>query len=56
MKTKASRKGVPMAPDKVVQELLRHASSRITQDIYQKSNREDKRSALGHMSGMFAAG
>jgi integrase len=38
---------------KTVQELLRHASSRITQDIYQQGSTEAKRGALGHMSGMF---
>jgi integrase len=39
---------------KTVQELLRHASARITQDIYQQGDREIKRTALGHMAGMFA--
>jgi integrase len=39
---------------KTVQELLRHASSRITQDIYQQGSAVAKRTALGHMSGMFA--
>ncbi len=38
---------------KTVQELLRHASSRITTDVYQQGNDEAKRAALGHMSGMF---
>ena len=38
---------------KTVQELLRHASARITQDIYQQSDQETKRTALVHMSGMF---
>lgn len=38
---------------KTVQELLRHASSRITTDVYQQGDSEAKRSALGHMSGMF---
>jgi integrase len=38
---------------KVVQELLRHANSRITADVYQQSNTEAKRTALSHMSGIF---
>jgi integrase len=38
---------------KTVQELLRHATSRITTDVYQQADNEAKRSALGHMSGMF---
>jgi integrase len=38
---------------KTVQELLRHASSRITTDVYQQGNNEAKRTALGHISGMF---
>ena len=38
---------------KVVQELLRHASSRITQDVYQQANQDAKRSALSKMSGIF---
>ena len=38
---------------KVVQELLRHASSRITQDVYQQASQEAKRSALSRMSGIF---
>lgn len=37
---------------KTVQELLRHASSRIDH-VYQQGNTEAKRTALGHMSGMF---
>jgi hypothetical protein len=36
-----------------VQELLRHASSRITQDVYQQGSAEAKRTALSQMSGMF---
>jgi integrase len=39
---------------KTVQELLRHASSRVTQDIYQQGNAAAKRTALTHMAGMFA--
>lgn len=38
---------------KVVQEILRHANSRITQDVYQHADREDKRSALSHVAGLF---
>lgn len=38
---------------KVVQELLRHANSRITQEIYQHADRDDKRSALSHVSSLF---
>jgi integrase len=38
---------------KTVQELLRHASSRITTDVYQQGDNKAKRSALGHVSGMF---
>jgi len=38
---------------KVVQELLRHASSRITQDVYQQADQSAKRSALTHVSGLF---
>jgi integrase len=38
---------------KVVQEILRHANSRITADVYQQSNTEAKRTALSHMSGIF---
>jgi integrase len=38
---------------KVVQELLRHANSRITQDVYQQANQQAKRSALSRLSGIF---
>ena len=38
---------------KVVQELLRHSNSRITQEVYQHAARDDKRNALGRMSGIF---
>lgn len=38
---------------KTVQELLRHASSRITTDVYQQGNRETQRTALGHMAALF---
>jgi integrase len=37
---------------KVVQELLRHASSRITQDVYQQADQAAKRSALSRFSGV----
>jgi len=39
---------------KTVQELLRHANSRVTLDIYQQGNTAKKRTALGGMSGIFA--
>lgn len=39
---------------KVVQELLRHASSRITQDVYQQADQGAKRTALGRFSGVLA--
>jgi len=38
---------------KVVQELLRHASSRITQDVYQQGSADAKRSALTQVPGLF---
>lgn len=38
---------------KVVQELLRHATSRITLDVYQQGNAEAKRSAISHMADVF---
>ncbi len=38
---------------KVVQEILRHASSRITQDIYQQAAQTAKRKALTHFTGLF---
>jgi integrase len=38
---------------KVVQELLRHASSRITQDVYQQADETAKRDALKRVSGLF---
>ena len=38
---------------KVVQELMRHASSRITLDVYQHGDEDAKRSALGHLSSLF---
>lgn len=38
---------------KVVQELMRHASSRITQDVYQQANQTAKREALKQFSGLF---
>ncbi len=38
---------------KVVQELLRHANSKITQDVYQQASQDAKRAAVGKMSGIF---
>jgi integrase len=38
---------------KVVQEILRHANSRITIDVYQQADSKSKRAALSHMSGIF---
>jgi integrase len=38
---------------KVVQELLRHANSRITIEVYQQADQVAKRSALNRMSGHF---
>ena len=38
---------------KTVQELLRHANSRITADVYQQGDTTKKRNALTAMSGMF---
>ena len=38
---------------KVVQELMRHADSRTTLDIYARSDDEDKRQAQQHVSGLF---
>ena len=38
---------------KVVQELLRHASSRITQDVYQQADQSAKREALKKFSSLF---
>jgi len=38
---------------KVVQELLRHASSRITQDVYQQADETAKREALKRVAGLF---
>ena len=39
---------------KTVQELLRHATSRITLDVYQQGSTEAKRSALNRVAGIFA--
>ena len=39
---------------KVVQEIVRHASSKITADIYQQADSEMKRNALSRVSGIFA--
>jgi integrase len=38
---------------KVVQELLRHTTSRITVEVYQQDDTDQKRSALVPMSGLF---
>jgi hypothetical protein len=38
---------------KVIQELLRHASSRIISDVYQQGHTVAKRSALSRFSGLF---
>lgn len=40
---------------KTVQELLRHATSRITLDVYQQGSSEAKRSALNRVAGILAA-
>ena len=39
---------------KTVQELLRHATSRITLDVYQLGATEAKRHALNRVAGIFA--
>jgi site-specific recombinase XerD len=39
---------------KTVQELLRHATSRITVDVYQQGSTEAKRSALNRVAGILA--
>jgi integrase len=41
---------------KVVQELMRHADSTTTLDIYAQSDDEDKRTAQQHISGLFVVG
>jgi integrase len=38
---------------KVVQELLRHSNCSITQDLYQQADADAKRSAQGHVGGLF---
>jgi integrase len=38
---------------KTVQELLRHANSRITQDVYQQTDHDAKRLALTAVAGIF---
>ena len=40
---------------KTVQELLRHATSRITQDVYQQGSTEAKRLAINRVAGNLAA-
>jgi len=37
---------------KLVQEILRHANSRITQDVYQQADQRAKRSVLSRFSGI----
>jgi integrase len=39
----------------VVQELMRHADSRTTLDIYSQSDDEDKRAAQKHIPRLFVA-
>jgi integrase len=39
---------------KTVQELLRHATSRVTLDVYQQGSTEAKRLALNRVAGIFA--
>ena len=39
---------------KVVQEILRHASSKITQDVYQQADQRAKRSALSRFTGVLS--
>ena len=38
---------------RVAQELLRHANSRITMELYQQADHDSKRSAQRHTSGLF---
>jgi len=38
---------------KVVQELLRHSNPQITMELYQQADVDQKRSAQGHVSGLF---
>jgi integrase len=38
---------------KVVQEILRHASPRITEELYQQADQTQKREALKRFSGLF---
>jgi integrase len=38
---------------KVVQELLRHATTRITMEVYQQAEQDAKRAALSPFSGSF---
>jgi integrase len=37
---------------KVVQEILRHANSRITQDVYMQADQTAKREAFNRFSGL----
>jgi integrase len=41
---------------KTVQELLRHATSKVTLDIYQQGDETDKRAALGRFAGILEKG
>jgi integrase len=50
----ASLLGSMKEDTKTVQELMRHASSKITMDVYQHGDEEAKRSALTHASAIFA--
>jgi integrase len=38
---------------KVVQELLRHSTASITMDLYQQADADAKRTAQGHVGGLF---
>ncbi len=40
---------------KTIQEILRHASSKIAADVYMQARSETKRAALSRVSGIFAA-
>ncbi len=50
----ASLLGNKKESTKTVQELMRHASSRITLDLYMQGDEDTKRTALTHASGIFA--
>jgi integrase len=38
---------------KVVQELMRHANSKITLELYQQGDEDVKRAAQAHVNGLF---